>query len=164
MCLYSKLVDNPKYKANKKNGGVIPAVRDIRHKYVPISCGQCIECCKRKARDWKVRLSIEIKHQPACSMVTLTFSPDSLYELMIEIQNIDKENGIIPRIGYDMDNAICTLAVRKFYERWRKEHKKTLRHWLITELGHDNTEHVHLHGIVWSKDLDKIEKHWKHVS
>ena len=30
MCLYPKLIKNPKYKASKKNGGKIPAVYDIR--------------------------------------------------------------------------------------------------------------------------------------
>ena len=34
MCLYPKLIKNPKYKANKKNGGNIPAVFDERVKLV----------------------------------------------------------------------------------------------------------------------------------
>ena len=32
MCLYPKLIKNKKYTKNKKNGGVIPAVSDIREK------------------------------------------------------------------------------------------------------------------------------------
>ena len=30
MCLYPKLIDNRKYRANKKNSGIIPAVSDNR--------------------------------------------------------------------------------------------------------------------------------------
>ena len=30
MCLYPKLIQNRKYKANKKNGGIIPPVPDNR--------------------------------------------------------------------------------------------------------------------------------------
>ena len=30
MCLYPRLIKNPKYKENKKNGGVIPAFLDER--------------------------------------------------------------------------------------------------------------------------------------
>ena len=28
MCLYPTLIDNPKYKSNKKNGGVVPHCND----------------------------------------------------------------------------------------------------------------------------------------
>ena len=39
MCLYPRLIKNPKYKSNKKNGGVIPYMKDDRVFFVPISCG-----------------------------------------------------------------------------------------------------------------------------
>ena len=53
MCLYPKLIKNPKYKANKKNGGVIPAVFDIRTKVVPIECGKWMECKKESLENGK---------------------------------------------------------------------------------------------------------------
>ena len=56
MCLYPRLIKNPKYKKNKKNGGVIPAFLDERVLAVPIGCGECIECRKQKRRNWQVRL------------------------------------------------------------------------------------------------------------
>ena len=62
--------------------------------------------------------------------------------------------------GYDLDNAIATRAVRLFLERWRKKYKKSVRHWLVTELGHGTTEHLHLHGIIWCDDVNEIEKIW----
>jgi hypothetical protein len=63
--------------------------------------------------------------------------------------------------GYELDNEIATVGVRLFLERWRKEYKKSVRHWLITELGHEGTENIHLHGIIWTdEDYDKIVKHW----
>ena len=61
MCLYPKLIANPKYSATKKNGGVIPKMKDKRVGYVPIGCGKCMECTKQKARDWSVRLQEEIR-------------------------------------------------------------------------------------------------------
>ena len=33
----------------------------------------------------------------------------------------------------------ATRAVRFFLERWRKEYKKSLRHWLVTEIGGNYT-------------------------
>ena len=50
MCLYPRLIENRKYRANGKNGGVIPAIVDHRTRYVPIGCEVCIECRKQKAR------------------------------------------------------------------------------------------------------------------
>ena len=36
-----------------------------------------------------------------------------------------------------------------------------LKHWLITELGHDNTKRIHLHGIIWTElTEEQFEKEW----
>ena len=53
MCLYPTLIQNPKYKPNKKNGGHVPAVFDDRLKLVPIGCQQCMECRRKKAKSGK---------------------------------------------------------------------------------------------------------------
>lgn len=155
MCLYPELIRNPKYKKTKKNGGNIPPVIDTRVTYVPIGCQRCMECRKQKAREWQVRLLEDIKHNKNGKFVCLTFSNKSIADLA---QKIPKELK-----GYDIDNAIATYAVRHFLERWRKEYKKSLRHWLVTELGHKGTEHLHLHGIVWTdQPLQKVEHHWNY--
>jgi hypothetical protein len=157
MCLYPTLIKNPKYKANKKNGGIAPVPVDPRVIYVPIGCGNCMECRKKKAREWKTRLSEEARTNPNGRFVTLTFNTESLQELSKECIGE----------GYTLDNQIASLAVRRFTERWRKEHKKTIRHWFITELGQNNTEHIHLHGIIWHNEdlettMNKIERIWKY--
>lgn len=65
--------------------------------------------------------------------------------------------------GYETDNAIATLALRKWLERWRKKYGKSLRHWMITELGHKGTENIHMHGIVWTdEDIKIIEQTWNY--
>ena len=157
MCLYPKLIKNRKYVANKKNGGVIPAVSDNRTLLVPVGCGKCIECRKQYSRSWQVRLLEEVRENKNGKMVTLTFSTESLIELEKEISKKIKIE------GYERDNQICTLAVRRFLERWRKKHKKSVKHWLITELGHGKTEHVHIHGIIWTNEKnEEIQKHWKY--
>lgn len=154
MCLYPKLIKNPKYKANQKNGGQVPPVTDPRTLYVPIGCQNCMECRKQKAREWQVRLLEDIKQNKNGVFVTLTFSNES----------IEKLNNEIPEdlTGYERDNAIATRAVRLFTERWRKRHKKTLRHWLTTELGHNGTQNIHLHGIVWTDHRDQIDSTWQY--
>ena len=153
MCLFPKLIKNKKYTKTKKNGGNIPAVSDKRVLAIPVSCGKCIECKKRKARDQQVRLLEDLRHKTYTvnnfgivktitketpRFVTLTFSTESLKELATSLHRYK---------GYDLDNEICKKAVRLFTERWRKENKIALRHWLVTELGQLNNEHVHLHLI-----------------
>ena len=69
MCLYPQLIKNPKYKATKKNGYKAPLIKDDngnylidpRTLYVPVGCGNCIECRKQKARQWQVRINEEQK-------------------------------------------------------------------------------------------------------
>src|SRR6478736_4871283 len=82
---------NPKNKENAKNGGNIPAVTDQRLKLVPIGCGNCIECRKKQAREWQVRLQEDIKEYQNGKFITLTFSNRSIKELYIEIKGRAKE-------------------------------------------------------------------------
>ena len=152
MCLYPRLIRNRKYTKTKKNGGNIPPVTDKRVLMVPVGCQKCIECRKQKTRGWQIRLHEDIKEHRNGKMVTLTFSNESIAKLYERSSKI---------LGYELDNEIATIAVRLFLERWRKKYKKSLRHFLITELGHNGTENVHLHGIVWTdKPLEEIEAIW----
>ena len=121
MCLFPKLVGNPKYKANKKNGGNIPHMRDNRVAVVPIGCGECMECRKQKANNWRLRLLEDIKENTNGKFITLTFSNESYKEL----------SKLCKGKGYNHDNEIATKAVRRFLERRRKENKKSVRHWFI---------------------------------
>lgn len=142
MCLYPRLIKNP-----RKDGLI-----DERQKYVTISCGNCYECRKQKAQAWRVRLQNEIREWKHSYFVTLTFSNESLEKLCTK--NKTTEN-----------NAIAGAAVRMFLERWRKTHKKTLRHWLITELGHEGTERIHLHGILCTNEEltnETLQRFWQY--
>ncbi|AXH78023.1 MAG: replication initiator protein [Microviridae sp.] len=158
MCIYPTVVKNPKYKPNKKNGGNVPDLQDKRIGYVPVACGMCMQCMEQKAREWRVRLLEEVKHQKLKgNFVTFTFSDEGYKEL---VERAKKE---IPGIkGYDLDNQVATIAVHKWRERWRKHNKKSPRHWFITELGHGETEHLHLHGIVWTDMPEEIDKRWRY--
>ena len=116
MCLYPRLIRNKKYLPNKKNKGLLPDISDVRALVVPVGCGRCIECLKQKARNWSIRLQEEIRDNAAATFITLTFSNEAI--AMIG-QNIDFK-------GYERDNQIATVAVRRFLERWRKTHKRAL--------------------------------------
>lgn len=147
MCLYPRILKNRKYTVTKKNGGNVPILKDKRVGYVPIGCGKCMECKGQKAKMWQVRLQEDLREHKNAKFVTMTFSDESLQELDNEIE------GEIS--GYDRDNEILSLAVRRFLERWRKEYGKSVRHWLVSELGGKHTERVHLHGLIWSDENRK---------
>ena len=75
MCLYPRIIENRKYKPNKKNGGVVPECTDDRVKAVAVGCGQCIECRKQKAREWQVRINEEIRSDPRGKFMIEKVSP-----------------------------------------------------------------------------------------
>ena len=153
MCLYPKLIKNRKYIPNKKNKGIIPKMTDERVKYVPIGCGKCMECKKQKSNSWRTRLMEEIRENKEATFVTFTFSKESYTKLYFGTKETD---------SYEKDNEIATKATRLFLELWRKKTKKSIKHWLITELGQNETEALHIHGIIWSPDTELIKNTWKH--
>lgn len=159
MCLYPRLIKNKRYmmyneKKPRKGNATATPCDDDRKLFVAIGCGECIECRKKKAREWQIRLSEELPCWKYKYFVTLTFSADALEELSKELE-FTKTNV----------NHIARIAVRRFLERWRKKYKKSVKHWLITELGHDNTERIHLHGIIFDNvnhSNEEIQELWKY--
>ena len=89
----------------------------------------------------------EIKHDKTGKFITLTFTEGNLIKL-------ENETGNNPN-NYIRYNAVATLAVRRFLERWRKKYKKSVKHWLITELGQNETERIHLHGIIFTDENNR---------
>ena len=136
MCLYPKLIKNKKYLPTKKNGYNPPKCKDPRTLYITAACGKCLECRKQKQREWLVRMSEELRTEPNAYFLTLTIS-DENYEILKNKYNLEN------------DNEIGTKAIRLCLERIRKQTGKSVKHWFITELGHEKTERLHLHGIVW---------------
>lgn len=169
MCLYPKIMKNKRYTVTEKNGGNVPLPPVIGYKWVQlgeerkkmpiydervlqvqIPCGNCIECRRAKANEWRSRMHEELKVTEYPYFVTLTFDPCKLKDLCEET-------------GLKECNAVAGKAVRRFLERFRKKNKKSLKHWLITELGHQETERIHLHGILFSHiklETEEIEKLW----
>lgn len=143
MCLYPKLIPNPKYQKNKKNGGRVPKLKDERVRYIPAKCGQCIECRQQLTREWLFRIEAEQKYNPIKGVcVTLSFSEEALDKLPEEA------------------NESAARAVRLFQKRWDKKYKKAPRHWLKPELGHKGTERLHIHGFMWVEHPEDIENLW----
>ena len=72
MCLHTKILPNPKYQPNKKNGGFVPEAPNQHVLVIPAACGKCSECRKQKANEWRVRLNEELRKNPTDKFVTLS--------------------------------------------------------------------------------------------
>ena len=113
---------------------------------------------------FRSRLYEEIKDETDWSFVTLTFSEISLNFIREKLseayfkeleKNVDISTGEVIGKVPDFekmtdDNAVATYALRKFLERWRKHTKKSVKHFFVTEKGHNGTHRIHLHGIIKS--------------
>lgn len=136
MCLFPKIIKNRHYIPNKSNNFHPPKCNDPRKLWVPAACGDCLECRKRKINEWTIRCEWELKTntQPAYG-ITFTFSDESL----------DSFNEPDP-------NILCQRAVRLFIKRWVRKFSKSPKYWLIPEIGQNNTERIHMHGIIWTAE------------
>ena len=85
----------------------------------------------------------ELRQEPNAYFITLTIDDKSYSELSNTYNITD-------------NNEIATKAIRLCLERIRKQTGKSIKHWFITELGHEKTERLHLHGIVWGIGTDKL--------
>lgn len=134
MCINSKRIRNPRYVPNKKNAGQPPVIKDVRLIGVDTKCGWCEECRKEAASNWAIRMYEELQSGLRGMFVTLTFNDEELGKLREEVG--------------DDDEDIARIAVKRFRERYRKDHGKSIRHWIATERGHRGTKRIHMHGIL----------------
>lgn len=170
MCLYPERIRNRAYIPNKKNGGIIPPVIHTGTLWTVKKCEQCIECRTQKAREWQIRLQEHITEHKNGKLIVLTFNNESIKEIGNQfIEKYDKE--IKKKIwiqikdlrGYAKDNQIAIYAMRRFNERYRKKYKKAINHWTVTELGHNGTENIHLHGILFTDtSYEELRRLWKY--
>lgn len=149
------MMRNPKYQPNKKNKGSPDTPMDERLLWVPVGCGKCEQCMRQRADSWRVRLMEEIKTNKSGVFVTLTFDEGNLTKLTEEAMKTVKSDD-----KQTVDDEIARIAIRRFLERWRKKYRKSVKHWLITELGHTGTERLHLHGLIFTDDKEAIEERW----
>lgn len=160
MCLYPRIMRNPRYKPNKKNNGIPPACHDKRMMYISIGCGKCIECRRKEIRSWIARIETEQKFKQAPALfVTFTFNDESLWELREWAINWKNQTTDENDKEEHIDNIVAKRAMRLFLKRWVKKFGKTLRHFATTELGEEKGR-IHIHAIVWTTEIEDLQKTW----
>ena len=74
----------------------------------------------------------------------------------------NESHGYVCTLIYELDNDIAKKAVRRFLDRWRKNHGHSPKHWLITELGNGRYEHMHIHGLIETDNKERITENWRY--
>lgn len=117
-----------------------PPPREERYQQLSVPCGGCIGCRTRKARDWAIRCSLELREHERAAWVTLTY-----------------DDGHLVR---PFPDAIATLYkphlsayVKRLRERVRSRQQK-VRFFAVGEYG-DRTHRPHYHAILFGVAPDE---------
>lgn len=102
-------------------------------RYVPVPCGKCPNCLKRRTASWSHRLEIESLRWPSMFFVTLTYNTDH-----VPISN----------------NTFMSLRSRDvslFLKRLRKNTGSKIKYYLVGEYG-TNNHRPHYHIILFTEE------------
>lgn len=111
--------------------------------YVPVPCGRCPECLKRRASMWSFRLRKEEERSKNALFITLTYAPEH-----VPLSN----NGFMTLVKKDVQN---------FFKRLRKRTPKDVRikYYACGEYG-TRFRRPHYHIILFNSCEDDILASW----
>lgn len=116
----------------------------ISNEKIPVPCGKCPNCIKRRTSGWSFRLvkQAEISKNPL--FVTLTY---------------DTEYVPITEKGY---KSLSKTDIQKFIKRVRKNSKqKNIKYYCAGEYGSSERMRPHYHLIIYNTDELQIIRGWK---
>lgn len=114
---------------------------------IPVPCGKCPPCLKRRASGWSFRLMQEDKKAQSSQFITLTY---------------DTQNVPITKKGF---MSLCKRDVQLFFKRLRKANKSgtKIRYYIVGEYG-GKTYRPHYHIILFNTPVEIIQAAWKNGS
>lgn len=131
-----------------KNGGLAPLILmpcyfPFKRDGIPLPCGKCPYCLRRRATNWVFRCMQEAKVADTAHWVTFTYEQ--------------------PKITPNGFMTLDKLTFQKFMKRLRKLHKKghrPIKYFACGEYG-DQTERPHYHAVIFNADIQLIEQAWQ---
>lgn len=115
-------------------------IRLKKYRGVIAPCGKCLNCKKRRANDWIIRIKAEEKIHTSALFVTLTY-----------------EQPPITAKGWPTVQKSC---VQNFFKRLRfNTGRKNIRYYLCAEYG-SQTMRPHYHAIIFNANEEEITKAW----
>lgn len=133
-CLFPYYIDNPAYPHSSAD------------RQIPVPCGRCPNCLKRRVSQWSFRLMHELRCHSSAHFVTLTYDPDHITVT---------DNGFMTLVKSDY---------QKFVKRLRKAHCVSdplhrIKYYAAGEYGSDN-HRPHYHAIIFGSTECFINESW----
>lgn len=134
MCLSPFHIDNPSFPYKSKD------------RKVPVPCGKCPACLKRRANGWAFRLKQHEKICQTAKFITLTYDTEHVPFTEKGFMTLDKTD------------------FQKFMKRLRKHHTMNnlsdkISYYAVGEYG-SNTMRPHYHAIVFNMEPELLLKSW----
>jgi hypothetical protein len=108
---------------------------------IPVPCGKCPSCLKRKTSGWSFRLIKEGDISKSALFVTLTYENENLHYTEKGFKNLSKTD------------------VQKFFKRLRKLSSNKLKYYAVGEYG-SKTWRPHYHIILFNANREIVHKAW----
>lgn len=109
---------------------------------VPVPCGRCPNCCKRRISHWSFRLMQEDKKSSQSHFITLTYETPPI-----------SRNGFMSLRKKDCQDFFKRL---RYYEK----DNTRIKYYLCGEYG-GKTQRPHYHFIIFNCGTDNISKAWE---
>lgn len=123
---------------------ITPLTVQTKHKgSIPVECGKCPECIKKRTSQWSYRLRKEGDYSSSSYFITLTYNS----------HNIPITNRGFPTLNPD--------HVTLWLKRLRKISKEKIKYYYVGEYG-GKTQRPHYHMIIFNADKEDIEKTWNY--
>ena len=122
------------------------------NKVTPVPCGQCINCKKRRSRNWVFRLEQETKVSSSVSFLTLTYADEHLPK---------SENGFATLVKKDFQLFMKKLRI----ECPTSKKQNRIKYFAVGEYG-EKKDRPHYHAVLFNvphqliRDPLKIDKTW----
>lgn len=118
----------------------------MQNKSVPVPCGKCPECRKRRVSGWSFRLMHEDRQSTSSLFITLTY---------------DTTHVPITKTGFmSVQKRDVQLFLKKLRFAESKIHSNAIKYYLAAEYGTDS-DRPHYHAIIFNvSDPYAIERAW----
>lgn len=137
-------VDNPKAWTGEKE--------------IPLPCGRCPPCIKRRVNGWVFRLLQEEKRSTSAYFITLTYDTDYVPITDNGFMTLSPKEYPKKKDGTYGKTKTCDLT--KFFKKLRKLNKSKIVYYACGEYG-GQTERPHYHAIIYNVDnVDAINTAW----
>lgn len=124
------------------------------YKQVPVPCGKCEACLARRARDWMIRLSEEMKDASYACFVTLTYNDEHLPRETRDVYDWMSDSTIRFKDVPVHRVRDCQL----FLKRLRKDNPDVkIRYFLVSEFGPTSLR-PHYHAIIFNLPRERCNK------